>query len=231
MQSLRRARRARVLAEMEPTDIDVLVVGREANARYVSGAPRLWTAGSRAFGPGCVLVRGTGAVHLLSTWDEGIPDDIPHENLYGISFNAMNFLRGAAEDRGRGDGPDRGHRCPDAIRPRGFCPRRSPRPSSSTASHCLRPGPPGQAARGGRRHPGLGPPRRAGARRGDGGARARYDRATAHGRVHGGDGVGGRDHPGDPGRRLDHVARSTRGAGRAGTYRSSEATWWRSRPG
>ena len=91
--ALRHARRARVLAEMKADDVDVLVVGREANARYVSGAPRLWTAGSRAFGPGCVLVRATGAVHLLSTWDEGVPDDIPHENLYGISFNAMTFLK------------------------------------------------------------------------------------------------------------------------------------------
>jgi Xaa-Pro dipeptidase len=92
-EALRIARRARVLAEMEAADIDVLVVGREGNARYVSGAPRLWTAGSRAFGPGCVLVRATGSVHLLSTWDEGIPEDIPHENLYGISFNAMNFVK------------------------------------------------------------------------------------------------------------------------------------------
>ena len=91
--TLRLARRARVLAEMGAEGIDVLVVGREGNARYVSGAPRLWTAGSRAFGPGCVLVRATGSVHLLSTWDEGIPDEIPHENLYGISFNAMNFVK------------------------------------------------------------------------------------------------------------------------------------------
>src|SRR5271166_5448694 len=91
--ALRQTRRARVLAEMEAEDIDVLVVGREGNARYVSGAPRLWTAGSRAFGPGCVLVRATGSVHLLSTWDEGIPDDIPHENLYGISFNSTSFVK------------------------------------------------------------------------------------------------------------------------------------------
>ena len=90
--TLRRARRARVLAAMEEADIDFLVVGREGNARYVSGAPRLWTAGSRAFGPGCVFVRASGAVHLLSTWDEGIPEEIPHENLYGITFNAMNFV-------------------------------------------------------------------------------------------------------------------------------------------
>jgi Xaa-Pro aminopeptidase len=90
--ALRHARRARVLAAMEADGIDVLVVGREGNARYVSGAPRLWTAGSRAFGPGCVLVRRTGAVHLLSTWDEGVPEEIPHEQLYGISFNSMTFL-------------------------------------------------------------------------------------------------------------------------------------------
>ena len=74
---------ARVLAEMEAANVDILVVGREANARYVSGAPRLWTAGSRAFGPGCVLVRATGAIHLLSTWDEGIPEDIPARTSTG----------------------------------------------------------------------------------------------------------------------------------------------------
>jgi Xaa-Pro aminopeptidase len=89
---LRSARRARVLAAMDDAGIDVLVVGREANARYISGTPRLWTAGSRAFGPGCVLVRATGAVHLLSTWDEGVPDDIPHDHLYGITFNTTNFV-------------------------------------------------------------------------------------------------------------------------------------------
>ena len=32
-------------------------------------------------------------MYLLSTWDEGIPDDIPHENLFGISFNAGNFVK------------------------------------------------------------------------------------------------------------------------------------------
>jgi Xaa-Pro dipeptidase len=90
--SLRHVRRQRVLAAMAAEGVDVLVMGREGNARYVSGVPRLWTAGSRAFGPGCVLVRESGAVHLLSTWDEGVPEEIPHENLYGISFNAANFL-------------------------------------------------------------------------------------------------------------------------------------------
>src|SRR3954453_1557451 len=92
-EALRIARRSRLLAEMEAADVDLFIAGREANARYVSGAPRLWLAGSRAFGVGCVLVRSTGAVHLLSTWDEGIPDDIPHDRLYGISFNSASFLQ------------------------------------------------------------------------------------------------------------------------------------------
>ena len=84
-EALRLGRRARLLDELEAAGVDVLVAGREANARYVSGAPRLWMAGSRPFGLGCVLVRATGAIHLLSTWDEGIPEEIPHERLYGIS--------------------------------------------------------------------------------------------------------------------------------------------------
>ena len=77
---------------MAAHDLDILVLGRQANVRYVTGAPQLWVAGTRPFGPGCVLVRATGAIHLLSTWDEGVPEDIPHENLYGISWNPMNTI-------------------------------------------------------------------------------------------------------------------------------------------
>jgi Xaa-Pro aminopeptidase len=90
--ALRSGRRQRALDQMAEHDLDVLVLGRQANVRYVSGAPQLWVAGTRPFGPTCVLVRATGAVHLLSTWDEGVPDDIPHENLYGISWNPMNTI-------------------------------------------------------------------------------------------------------------------------------------------
>jgi Xaa-Pro dipeptidase len=90
--ALRSGRRQRALDQMAAHDLDILVLGRQANVRYVAGAPQLWVAGTRPFGPTCVLVRATGAVHLLSTWDEGIPDDIPHENLYGISWNPMNTM-------------------------------------------------------------------------------------------------------------------------------------------
>lgn len=90
--ALRLGRRQRALEQMAAHDLDVLVVGRQANVRYIAGAPQLWVAGTRPFGPTCVLVRATGAVHLLSTWDEGVPDDIPHENLYGISWNPINTV-------------------------------------------------------------------------------------------------------------------------------------------
>jgi Xaa-Pro dipeptidase len=90
--ALRSGRRKRALAQMEAHDLDVLVLGRTANVRYVTGATTLWLAGTLPFGPSCVLVRSTGAIHMLSTWDEGVPEDIPRENLFGLTWNPMNTI-------------------------------------------------------------------------------------------------------------------------------------------
>ncbi len=90
--ALRYGRRERALAAMEAHDLDVLVLGRPANIRYVAGVPLLWNAGTRPFGPGCVVVRATGDIYLLSTWDEGVPEEIPHDHLYGITWNPMNLV-------------------------------------------------------------------------------------------------------------------------------------------
>src|SRR5215468_3575729 len=90
--ALRHGRRERALAQMAAHDIDVLVLGRPANVRYVTGAHLLWLAGTHPFAPTCILVRATGEIHLLSTWDEGVPDDIPHERLFGITWNPMNVV-------------------------------------------------------------------------------------------------------------------------------------------
>jgi Xaa-Pro aminopeptidase len=90
--ALRLGRRERALAQMKAHDLDVLVLGRTANVRYVTGTPTLWTAGTSSFGPACMLVRSTGSIHLLSTWDEGIPEDIPRENLFGLTWNPMNTI-------------------------------------------------------------------------------------------------------------------------------------------
>jgi Xaa-Pro dipeptidase len=90
--ALRSGRRERAFAQMEADDLDVLVLGRQANVRYFSGAPQLWVAGTRPFGPICTVVRATGEIHLNSTWDEGIPDEIPHDHLYGLAWNPMTLV-------------------------------------------------------------------------------------------------------------------------------------------
>ena len=90
--ALREGRRARLFAAMEDHDLDLLVLGRVANIRYASGVPILWNAGTRPFGPGCVVVRETREIHVMSTWDEAVPDDIPHDRLYGITWNPMNMV-------------------------------------------------------------------------------------------------------------------------------------------
>ncbi|BBY61666.1 M24 family metallopeptidase [Mycolicibacterium sarraceniae] len=90
--ALRFSRRERALAQMEAHDLDVLVLGRQANVRYISGAPQLWVVGTRPFGPICEFVRATGEIHLNSTWDEGVPEEIPHENLYGFAWNPLTLI-------------------------------------------------------------------------------------------------------------------------------------------
>jgi Xaa-Pro dipeptidase len=89
---LRTGRRARALAQMEAFDLDVLVLGRQANVRYVTGAPQLWVAGTRPFAPICVVVRATGEIHLNSSWDEGMPEEIDHDHLYGLAWNPMTLI-------------------------------------------------------------------------------------------------------------------------------------------
>lgn len=90
--ALRSGRRERVLEQMAGNDIDILVLGRQANVRYVTGAPQLWVAGTRPFGPICEVIRSTGEIHLNSTWDEGIPDEIDHDHLYGLAWNPMTLI-------------------------------------------------------------------------------------------------------------------------------------------
>ncbi|MCV7377411.1 Xaa-Pro aminopeptidase [Mycobacterium alsense] len=89
---LRAGRRERALAQMRAHDLDILVLGRQANVRYVTGAPQLWIAGTRPFGPVCVVVRDTGDIYLNSTDDEGVPDEIGRDRLYGLAWNPMTLI-------------------------------------------------------------------------------------------------------------------------------------------
>ena len=90
--ALRMGRRERALAQMDAHDLDIVVLGRQANIRYVTGAPQLWIAGTRPFGPMCVLVRSTGDIYLNSTDDEGVPEEIGHDHLYGLAWNPMTLI-------------------------------------------------------------------------------------------------------------------------------------------
>ena len=90
--ALRVGRRHRALAQMDAHDIDILVLGRQANVRYVTGAPQLWIGGTRPFGPVCVVVGATGEIYLMSTADEGIPEEIGRDRLYGLAWNPMTLI-------------------------------------------------------------------------------------------------------------------------------------------
>jgi Xaa-Pro dipeptidase len=88
---LRRARHDRVLREMEADGVELLLLGREDLARFVTGARRLWTAGTRPFAPTCIVTAG-GEVRLMSQYDDGVPPEIPFGHLFPLTWNPLNFL-------------------------------------------------------------------------------------------------------------------------------------------
>jgi Xaa-Pro aminopeptidase len=94
---LRAERRAKVLSGMERHDLDALMVGGVGNVRYVSGARQLGRSGVLPFAPVAVVVRETARVHLLSTWDEGVPPEIGYEDLYRMSWNPANLAADLAK--------------------------------------------------------------------------------------------------------------------------------------
>ncbi len=95
--SLHLQRRTRAIDALAAAGIDFLVVGRQDHINYITGAHQLWTAGARPFGPVCTLNVATAEIFLLSTWDEGVPDDIDLDHLHGITWSgAIIYQRLAA---------------------------------------------------------------------------------------------------------------------------------------
>ncbi|MDP7724165.1 Xaa-Pro peptidase family protein [Mycobacterium sp. TY814] len=97
---LRAERRAKVFAGMDSAGLDALILGGAGNVHYVCGARLLGRAGVLPFAPVCVVVRSTGRVHLLSTWDEGVPPEIAREDLYPLSWNPANLMASVASIAG-----------------------------------------------------------------------------------------------------------------------------------
>lgn len=93
---LRAERRAKVFSGMDSHEIDALMLGGSGDVHYVSGARVLGRAGVLPYAPVAVVVRATGRVHLLSTWDEGVPPEIAREDLYGLSWNPANLMASLA---------------------------------------------------------------------------------------------------------------------------------------
>jgi Xaa-Pro dipeptidase len=94
---LRQARRRAVFDAMDAAGLEVLVLGRPANVRYASGARQLWRTGANPFAPMCVVIRATEKVHLLSTWDEGVPPEIGREDLYGLFWDPAHLIAALRE--------------------------------------------------------------------------------------------------------------------------------------
>jgi Xaa-Pro dipeptidase len=102
---VRADRRRRLFAAMADAGVDALVLGRPADVAFATGARQLWTAGARPFGPLCVAVAATERTHLLSVWDDGVPPEVGHEDLFGLTWNparlaaALSAIPGLADAR------------------------------------------------------------------------------------------------------------------------------------
>ncbi len=94
---LRAERRMRLFDAADAAGLDALVLGRTANVRYAAGIRQLWRSGTSPFSPVSVIIPRTARIHLLSSWDEGIPPEIPHEDLYGMFWNPTNLLAALRE--------------------------------------------------------------------------------------------------------------------------------------
>jgi Xaa-Pro dipeptidase len=93
---LRQERRRRVLDAAGSAGLDALVLGRPGNVRYATGARQLWRSGANPFAPLCVVIPKTGRIHLLSTWDDGIPPEIGHDDLYGMFWDPAHLVAALA---------------------------------------------------------------------------------------------------------------------------------------
>ena len=94
---LRAERRAKVFSGMESHDLDALILGGTGDVRYVTGARQLGRSGVLPFAPVAVAIRETGRVHLLSTWDEGVPPEIGRDDLYRMRWNPANLAADLAK--------------------------------------------------------------------------------------------------------------------------------------
>ena len=153
------------------------------------------------------VVRATGEIYLNSTADEGIPEEIGHDHLYGLAWNPMTLIGVLKNIQGASARPaGRNRRALTDFRqaaadglPERRTRRRRNRDAHSAAGQDTR-----RAGRDGRRAA----CRRSRSRRRRRGVAARPVRADIGGCSAGGDGRGRGEHAGYPGRSLGDLART-----------------------
>jgi Xaa-Pro dipeptidase len=102
--ALRSARRDRVFDAMAQQGLDVLMLNRGGNARYVVGHRPIWRSVVTAWAPMCTVVAATRRVHLMAaTWDDGIPADIPHDSLSQLMWNPRKIFASIGQIPGLAD--------------------------------------------------------------------------------------------------------------------------------
>jgi Xaa-Pro dipeptidase len=102
--ALRAARRDRVFDAMDQHGIDVLMLNRGGNTRYVAGHRPIWRSVLTPWAPMCTVVRATRQIHLMAaTWDDGLPADIPHENLSQLMWNPRKIFGSISKIPGLAD--------------------------------------------------------------------------------------------------------------------------------
>jgi Xaa-Pro aminopeptidase len=98
--AIRADRQQRLRREMESADLDALILGRPGDIVFAAGARSLFLTGSRPYSPGCVILRDGDRVHLLADYDEGVPAEIPRDQIFGRHWSPANNARSVSGIRG-----------------------------------------------------------------------------------------------------------------------------------
>jgi Xaa-Pro dipeptidase len=95
--AIRADRRRGLLDAMTAVDLDVLILGRPGDIAFATGVRSLFTSGSRPYFVGCVIVRAADHVHVLADYDDGVPAEIPHDQILGRAWNPLITYARVAE--------------------------------------------------------------------------------------------------------------------------------------
>lgn len=80
------------LEVMQSHGVDVLLLSRPDLVARVSGARRVWTAGSHPFVPSCVVVRRNAEVHVVGFNEACVPAGIPVRQCHPTQWDTASLV-------------------------------------------------------------------------------------------------------------------------------------------